>query len=90
MINENNKIIEAIDWIKKYNKEDSIDNLLLLLIIIAINEIKLISNQIHIFSQVEDEIKKIVLITINVKNENIKLFFKIFKINISINGVWVH
>lgn len=40
------------------------DSLLLLLIINAINEIKLTSNQIHILNQEEEEIKKIVLIII--------------------------
>lgn len=73
--NENNKIIEAMDWIKKYNKEASIDNFLLLSIIIAINEIKLISNQIHIFNQVVEEIKNIVLIIVKNRNIILKLFF---------------
>lgn len=76
IINENNKIIDAIVWIRKYNNDDSIDNLLLLLLIIAINEIKLISNQIHIFNQVEEEIKNKVLNNIKKKNK-FKIIFNL-------------
>lgn len=43
----NKKFIDAIDWTKKYFKEDSVDNKLLEREIIGINLNKLISNPIQ-------------------------------------------
>jgi len=75
IMKENNIKIDAIVWIKKYINADSMDNLLLLLIKIAINDIRLISNQIQIFSQLDEEIKSKVLISVKNRNINLKLFF---------------
>lgn len=66
---ENKKLIEAIDWVKKYFNEASLENILLELEIKGIKESKLISNPIQHPNQEFEEIEIIVLKNkINKKN----------------------
>lgn len=65
----NNKLIEAIDWVKKYFKEASEDKRLFTLEIRGINLSKLISNPIQHPNQELDEIEiKVLKNKINKKN----------------------
>lgn len=55
-IKENNNVLDAKAWIKKYFKEDSEENKFFFIIIKGIKERRLISNPIHSLSQEVDEI----------------------------------
>lgn len=72
---QNKKLIEAIDWVKKYLREASEANKLLELEIRGINLIKLISNPIQAPNQELDEIEIMVLI-IRINKKNILFEFK--------------
>lgn len=81
----NKKLIDAIDWIKKYFKDASDDNILFLFEIIGINLNKLISipiqHPIHEFDEIEIKVLKK---RINKKNILLELKFIIIKNNIYI------
>lgn len=57
---ENNKILDAKAWVRKYFKEASEEKRLLVLIQIGINERRLISRPIQILNHEEEEILIIV------------------------------
>lgn len=74
---ENKKLIEAIDWVRKYFKEASVDNILLELEIRGINLKRLISNPIQHPNQELDEIEiKVLKKRINIKNILLELKIK--------------
>lgn len=76
---ENKKLIEAIDWIKKYFKEASEDNILLELEIKGINLSKLISRPIQHPNHELEEIE-IKVLKNKINKKNILLELKINKI----------
>lgn len=81
----NKKLIEAIDWVRKYFREASDERRFFELAISGINLNKLISNPIQQPNQEEEEIEIIVLkIKINKKNILFRLKIKI-KFNKGIN-----
>lgn len=57
---ENNKILEAIAWVKKYFNEASEENKLFNFIVKGIKDNKLISNPIQILNQEDEQILIIV------------------------------
>lgn len=76
---ENNRILDAKAWVKKYFNEASEENKLLFFIDRGIKDNKLISKPIHILNQ-EEDLTLIIVPKINVKkNKSLKEFFKIKK-----------
>lgn len=76
---QNNKLLDAKAWIKKYFNEASVDNIFSLFIIKGINDNKLISNPIQILNQFIELILIIVPLNNENKNNSLKEFFKIKK-----------
>ena len=74
---ENSKILEAIAWIKKYFKDASEEKELFSFIDKGIKERRLIAKPIQILNQEVEEILIIVPKTREIKNSNLKEFFKI-------------
>lgn len=80
---ENKKLIEAIDWVRKYFNEASEDNKLFELEIRGINLNKLISNPIQHPNQELEEIEmKVLKIKIKIKNILFELTLKKIKNNL--------
>lgn len=87
---ENNKILEAIAWVRKYFNEASEENKLFNFIVKGIKDNKLISKPIHTLNHDEDLILIIVPINNVDKNNILYEFFKIKKKRIKtfIYRVW--
>ncbi len=76
---ENNKILDAIAWVRKYFNEASEENKLFNFIVKGIKDNKLISRPIHTLNQEEDLILIKVPINNVDKNNILYEFFKIKK-----------
>ncbi len=87
---ENNKILDAIAWVRKYFNEASEENKLFNFIVKGIKDNKLISSPIHTLNQEEDLILIKVPINNVDKNNILYEFFKIKKKRIKtfIYRVW--
>lgn len=76
---ENNNILEASAWVRKYFKDASDENKLFNFIVKGIKDNKLISNPIHTLNQDEEQILIIVPKNKVDKNNILYEFFKIKK-----------
>jgi hypothetical protein len=76
---ENNKTLDAKAWVRKYFKEASEENKLLIFIVRGIKDNKLISKPIHTLNQEEEQILIIVPKNKVDKNNILYEFFKIKK-----------